>query len=63
MSSYPVSNLGTDWNLQEMLTRANMPDKLGPFKTTDVIGVSAVAAAGLLTFIIVKRARRKRRRR
>lgn len=39
-----------------------IPDNIGPFKTANLIGYTAVISTGLLTFAIVKRTRRRKKR-
>jgi len=56
MSSY----LGVDYS--KFLNLPNLPDKIGPLKTSDFIGYTAVAVTGLLAFVIVKRLKRRSKR-
>lgn len=56
MASFEKSNQVVSGILDE-----GLPEEVAGIKTTDLIGYGAVAVTALLTFVIVKRSKRKRK--
>lgn len=44
------------------LAKAGIPDTVAGIKTTDLLGYGAIAVAGLLTFVLVRKFSKRKRR-
>lgn len=63
MTTYENEYLGVDvGKMLSDIKAQSLPEKLGPFKTSDIIGFSMVASIGLTTFILVRKFRKKGKR-